>query len=177
MSRRVRRAVPQDAAILAAVQLASWQAAFRGLLPEEYLANLDDKAFQARWDDSLATSQWPSSGTLVAEEAGRAVGYTRFYPTDDDDDDSAAVGTVGSLYTLPEVWGTGVGKVLMTAVVDALTGAGYSEATLWVLRGNRRAREFYRRQGWSEDGGLTEDLSDGFLVTKLRYRRLLAERL
>lgn len=49
-------------------------------------------------------------------EADRVVGYSRFHPTDDADDDPTAVGMIGSIYTLPEVWGTGVGKALMAEV-------------------------------------------------------------
>ncbi|WP_344968926.1 GNAT family N-acetyltransferase [Streptosporangium fragile] len=142
-------------------------------MPEEYLASLDTEAFRAAWDDRITESRWPSSGTLVAEEAGRVVGYSRFYPTDDTDDDPAVVGMIGSMYTLPEVWGTGAGKALMAGVVDTLAGAGYSQATLWVLEGNHRAREFYRRQGWDGDGGLVEERGDGFPITKVRYRRPL----
>ncbi|MER5620930.1 GNAT family N-acetyltransferase [Streptosporangium sp. NPDC002544] len=174
VTRRVRQAVPLDAAPLGVIQAASWQAAFHGLMPGEYLANLDTEAFQKTWANVIAESQWPSSGALVAEEADRVVGYSRFYPTDDADDDPTAVGMIGSIYTLPEVWGTGVGKALMAEVVDNLARAGYAEATLWVLEGNDRAQDFYRGQGWSKDGGMVEDRSDGFLITKVRYRRPLS---
>ncbi|MEV6987095.1 GNAT family N-acetyltransferase [Sphaerisporangium sp. NPDC051017] len=174
MSPRVRRAVPRDAATLAAVQDASWKAAFAGLMPDDYLASLDVAAFRATWEECLAGPVRPSSGILVAEDDAQVVGYARYYATDDADDDPARVGMLGSLYTLPAVWGTGVGKALMTEVLGALASAGYAESTLWVLEGNGRARNFYRRQGWSEDGGREESRDDGFLITKLRYRLSLS---
>ncbi|WP_067825954.1 GNAT family N-acetyltransferase [Actinomadura kijaniata] len=173
MSQHIRPATPADAGVLARVKVASWRVAFRGLMPESHLAGLDVAAIQATWDRVLGETDWPRSGMLVLERDDEIAGYSHFYPTDDADDDPSSVGMIGSLYTLPEVWGTGAGKALMTRVVETLTEAGYAEASLWVLVGNRRARAFYEGQGWKEDGGRDEDRSDGFLVSKLRYRRSL----
>jgi GNAT superfamily N-acetyltransferase len=171
VTHRVRRAAQSDAADLARVQRASWQAAFRGLLSDGYLDGLEDDALRNAWEHLLARSREPLADILIVSEADCLVGYSRFYPTDDNDDDSLRVGMIGSIYTLPEVWGAGVGKALTSAVLDAMTAAGYAEATLWVLEGNTRARSFYERNGWQHDGATTADHSDGVPVIKMRYRR------
>lgn len=171
MTYRVRPAAQCDAADLARVQRASWQAAFQGLLSDGYLDGLEHDALTNAWERLLAHSRGPLADTLTVSEADRVVGYSRFYPTDDHDDDSMRVGMIGSIYTLPKVWGTGVGKALISAVLDTMTAAGYAEATLWVLEGNARARSFYERNGWHHDGAVTADHSDAVPVIKLRYRR------
>jgi hypothetical protein len=54
---------------------------------------------------------------------------------------------------LEEVAGTGVAQGLMEAVVDHARAAGHGLLTLWVRRGNRRARCFYEKWGLQPDGG------------------------
>ncbi|MDF5754335.1 GNAT family N-acetyltransferase [Spongiactinospora sp. TRM90649] len=169
----IRTAALQDASALAAVQAASWRAAFRGLLSEAYLDGLDHEAMTKTWEEVLADAVPPRAGTLAAEQAGRLVGYARFHPTDDDDDDPERVGMIGALYTVPEVWGTGVGRSLIIAATGALRSAGFAEASLWVIAPNTRARAFYDRGGWRHDGSEVFDPDEPGQISKLRYRRSL----
>ena len=46
----------------------------------------------------------------------------------------------------------GVGRMLMAEARRRLAEDGFSEAILWVLQGNDRARSFYEREGWEPDG-------------------------
>ncbi|MFF5210406.1 GNAT family N-acetyltransferase [Streptosporangium sp. NPDC000396] len=133
--------------------------------------DLDHEVLTKTWEGLLTRFEGPSAGTLIIEHADHVVGYSRFYPTDDEDDDSTQVGMIGSIYTLPDVWSTGVGKALITAALDTMTSAGYAQATLWVLEGNTRARSFYERNGWHHDGAVVVDRSDILPITKLRYRK------
>ncbi|MDI6103318.1 GNAT family N-acetyltransferase [Actinoplanes sp. NEAU-A12] len=174
MTRSIHRAQPADAEALAHVQAASWRAAFDGLLSAEYLADLDIAALRTTWSGLLSDARWPRAGTLVlreGEDEGRLVGYARFYPSEDADLDPAQVGEIGSMYTVPAVWRTGAGSLLMAAVLDALAGAGYATASLWVLEGNTSAQAFYRAQGWEPDGARHVDRGSPAEVVKLRYRR------
>jgi ribosomal protein S18 acetylase RimI-like enzyme len=61
----------------------------------------------------------------------------------------------------------------MDAALDRLVSAGFSEATLWVLDSNARARRFYEAGGWSADGAQKRDEDRGFPVTQVRYRKPL----
>ena len=49
-----------------------------------------------------------------------------------------------------------------------LAEAGFSEAILWVLQGNDRARSFYEGEGWSPDGA-----TPGRATSPFRRRRSL----
>ena len=154
---RIRPADGRDAAAIAAVQVHSWRAAYRGLLPQDELDGLDADKGSATWQRILAASQWPRSGTLVAEGEDGVVGFAALSPTRDDDADPALVGELAALYSLERVWGTGVGRSLMTAAQAALTEAGYQRAGLWVLENNTRARRFYEAAGWAPDGAVRVD--------------------
>lgn len=58
-------------------------------------------------------------------------------------------GWLNGLYVRPEAWGTGVAARLHDRALEAL---GPGIARLWVLEENQRARRFYERRGWREDG-------------------------
>jgi GNAT superfamily N-acetyltransferase len=167
---RVRRADIGDAAAIALVHVRSWQVAYRGLVPQDYLDGLDPEDRRRTWERGLATRQWPRSGTVVAEDDDGVVGFVYIGPSQDDDC-GPATGQVGALYSLSTVWGTGVGRALMTEALARLAEAGYTEATLWVLDTNARARRFYEAAGWKPDGAVMVDESRGFPLSEVRYRR------
>ena len=80
------------------------------------------------------------------------------------------VGELYALYLLPTWWSAGVGRALMTSVLDALRGDRYRRVVLWVLADNARARRFYGRAGFTVDGG-TNILTGLGGVLEVRYTR------
>jgi GNAT superfamily N-acetyltransferase len=171
---RVRRAQSADAEAIAVIHVRSWQAAYRGLIPQDYLDSLNPAERQPVWERLLAESRWPRRGLLVAEVDHHVVGFTGLVPTRDQDQNPATVAEIASIYLAPEVWGGGIGKTLMVAALDTLAQASYCEATLWVLDTNTRARRFYETTGWHSDSAVKQDSTRGFDLTEIRYRRLLA---
>nr|WP_246101040.1 GNAT family N-acetyltransferase [Streptomyces cyaneus] len=147
----------------------SWQAAFAGLLPRDYLDAMDPGREEPEWKTRIAEAQWPSSAVLVAETEVGIVGFSGFGASQED----PAVAEIGTLYAMPEVWSAGVGKQLMLATLAALRQADYTHATLWVLEDNERARRFYEASGWRADGNAVEDTTGGASLNKLRYRHPL----
>ncbi|MEU4573430.1 MULTISPECIES: GNAT family N-acetyltransferase [Nonomuraea] len=165
----VRQATPADAEAIAGIHVRSWQAAYRGLMPQDHLDGLDPAARLPRWRRLLGETAWPRSGILVAEDDGGVTGFTGFGPARDPDQDPASVAEITTLYLAPEAWGRGIGGALLGTAVDALTGAGYGLATLWVLDTNARARRFYEALGWRGDGTVKPDDLRGFPLTEVRY--------
>jgi RimJ/RimL family protein N-acetyltransferase len=166
---RIRQARLEDTSAVAGVRVRSWQTAYAGLVPQPYLDAMDPDRDEPGWRMRIARTQWPSSGVLVAETKAGIVGFSGFSPAQED----PAVAEIGTLYALPEVWGTGVGKQLMLATLTALTQADYAHATLWVLEDNERARHFYEALGWRADGTAVQDTTGGAALNKLRYRHPL----
>jgi GNAT superfamily N-acetyltransferase len=169
----VRAATVRDAADLAAIHVRSWRAAYQGLLPEDYLDALVLHDRVERWQNALRATDWSRAGVMVAAPGRDLLGFARFGPTRDTDDEADLVGQIRAIYLLPEVWGKGFGKRLMSTTLARLTSAGYSQATLWVLKTNTRARRFYELGGWTHDGTIRSDESQGFPIEDIRYRRKL----
>ncbi|WP_235190850.1 GNAT family N-acetyltransferase [Amycolatopsis rifamycinica] len=136
--------------------MASWRAAYAGLLPEDFLARLSAEERAASWERRLREG---AGQVLVVSEDDVVVGFVAFGPSQ-----------LYALYLLPECWGRGLGRALHDRVVAAMSG---DSAVLWVLATNERAKAFYVRQGWVDDGGTgTETLGDVTLEV-VRFRRPL----
>ncbi|MGO8958184.1 MAG: N-acetyltransferase family protein [Streptosporangiaceae bacterium] len=169
----IRRATTDDAARIAEVHVRSWQGAYRGLIPQDYLDRLDLPPRVAMWGQILASVHWPAGGVLVAESGSRLAGFVSYGPTRDEDATQSIVGEIMAIYLVPAAWGNGLGRELMSAALAALATAGYAKATLWVLDSNERARRFYEAAGFGPDGAVREDDSRGFVLREVRYRRPL----
>jgi pyridoxine 4-dehydrogenase len=168
MTTIIRSATPADAEAIAGVHVRAWQAAYRGLMPQDFLDQIDLGARIARWHEILGTGM---STVVVAETAaGALLGFAGVGPTRDEDLDRAHIGEVAAIYLDPARWGRGTGRQLMAAATSRLAADGFSEARLWVLDSNARARRFYEAGGWIPDGATKIDDTRGFPLTEVRYR-------
>ncbi|MGI8492951.1 MAG: GNAT family N-acetyltransferase [Acidimicrobiales bacterium] len=102
----VAPAAAGDAGGLAEVHVKTWQAAYRGRIPDEVLDSLSVAERRRRWSEILEASEPPATMTWVAREAGEIIGFASVCPTRDED---AAPGTgeVASLYVSAEGWAAG----------------------------------------------------------------------
>jgi GNAT superfamily N-acetyltransferase len=168
----IRGATSDDAAGIASVQVRSWQAAYRGLMPDEVLDGLSVERRTEVWR-SVAAKGRSGEAVLVLEGEDGVEGFVHVCAGRDADVD-VGTGEVSSIYLVPSAWGKGRGRALMDAAVERLCGEGYRMAILWVLVTNDRARRFYDAAGWSRDGAEKTELVAGTLsITEARYRRPL----
>ncbi len=167
----VRLATEQDAGAVAVVQVRTWQAAYRGLIPQEYLDGRDPQERRPAWVQWLRGNPAPAALLVLEHDTDGVVGFIAVAPGRDPDIDPRRVGEVQACYLLPEHWGQGGGRLMMAAALDRLREAGFHEAVLWVLDTNAGARRFYEAGGWRPDGRTKTDASRGFPATEVRYRR------
>ncbi|MFD3531732.1 GNAT family N-acetyltransferase [Streptomyces sp. NPDC058664] len=166
----IREASSEDAAAVAAVHVLSWRAAYRDLLPAPYLDALDVAERTAVWRARLTAPDRPT--VLVATGAGgRVLAFSCFRAWSGEGLDPATTAELAALYALPEAWGTGVGRALLSASTEALVVAGFRTAALWVLAGNARGRRFYEAAGWRPDGEVVREETGGRVLEELRYGR------
>jgi ribosomal protein S18 acetylase RimI-like enzyme len=166
----IRHAQLGDADRIGAIQVGAWQAAYRGVMPDAYLEelNADDRA--AYWRHQV-TALLPAQRLKVIVDHGVVVGFAAAGP----EHNGGAAG-VGELYAInvdPQVWGRGLGRALLRDVTAELTGLGYREAVLWVVPQNDRARRFYESEQWRDDNVRRDDEVFGVVVPEMRYRRPL----
>jgi ribosomal protein S18 acetylase RimI-like enzyme len=168
----VRRATPEDAAALAAVEVTSWRAAYHGLIPDALFDNLSVEEKTERGRRNLFKhGACGRKRVVVALRDAKVIGFVRVGPVLD----ASEVGLVYLLYVLPAYWGCGVGSTLMNAAMGELQALGMQEALLWVLRDNRRARRFYEGLGWRQDGRTSSEDYGGVALEALCYRRAVED--
>jgi len=66
-----RIATQADARSIAEVQIETWQVAYRGQVPDEYLESLSIDRRETIWSQILAGSNLPSTGAFVIEDDAR----------------------------------------------------------------------------------------------------------
>jgi len=168
---QLRRARPGDARGIAEVHVETWREAYRDQLPGAYLATLSVDARESYWADELRVTP-PERRPWVAVAQDRVVGFVTCGPARETSA-STQTGEVYALYVLRDCWDGGVGRNLLDHAVRDLAQHGYSEAVLWVLDGNARARGFYEYRGWIADGATKHDQIGGSEVVEVRYRLAL----
>lgn len=167
----IRRALEEDARAIAEVHVRVWRHAYRELLPAELLAGLSVDARERWWKSQIALLP-EERRPWLAEEGGEIAGFVSVGPSRDAEA-GLSVGEVYAIYVTPECWDRGVGRTLLEHGVRDLFEHGYSEATLWVLARNVRARRFYEAAGWDADRTERVERFGGQDVTEVRYRRRL----
>ncbi|HEX6231182.1 MAG TPA: GNAT family N-acetyltransferase [Actinomycetota bacterium] len=164
---RIREAQPTDAGAIARIHVRSWQAAYRGLLTDDYL---DSLSVDERLEMHRRALESPGEHrTWVAEEGGRILGFSVTGPSQDADADERT-GELYAVYLDPDRFGQGIGKRLVDHSIGDLRERGFRTATLWVLETNEAGRRFYEREGWRADGLSTSERVDCEMRPTMRYR-------
>jgi len=161
----MRRVTAGDAMTYGAIVVASWKAAYRGILSDDFLDRLEPadragyvlRSLESGSDDRI----------FLAYDGEKAVGALLVRPCGDAD--ALDTGEVLVLYLLPEAWGKGHGKGMMDFAIEQVREMGFSTATLWVLNDNARGRRFYERYGFAPDGAEQDVVLDR-PVRGMRYR-------
>lgn len=173
----IRKASPYDAKAIAQVHIRSWQAAYRDLMPADYLGSLDATLArrESSWTGLIASGE---SHVWVAELDNQIVGWISVGASRDEDTAAENVGEVTAIYVLAGYWQTGVGLALWQAGVQYLAAQQYQRLTLWVLAGNERAIRFYRRAGCVEEPGTGRTLHRGGVeLVEVRYGLPLTDKI
>ena len=166
-----RRAVVADAGAIAQVQVDSWRAAYKELLPADFLANLSVSQWSRMWEH-LFVAESGRSATFVAGYEDAIQGFASVGP-------ARAVdlelnwGELFAIYVDQAVWGGGIGYQLLQTSCTFLEQAEYEQGVLWVLDGNDRAMRFYERYGFVKDrspNGIKLDQLADIPVRELRYQ-------
>lgn len=162
----LREAVPSDAQKIAEVHIKTWQSAYFGLIPDDYLQSLDVDQRARNWakilESSIADSQ-----TIVAEIDGVIVGFMGIGPNREPSE--SGLGEVYTVYVDPNYQGHGVGSNLMEKGIQILKDQGFRGAVLWVLDKNMRTRTWYESRGWKSNGKSKTDMRANFELVEFEY--------
>jgi ribosomal protein S18 acetylase RimI-like enzyme len=160
MAWTIERPRLEDAEEAGLVHTLVWQEAYAALLPADYLAALDPEVAGERWRERLLHPQPGVEQWLARDELG-IVGLASCGPPRDDD--PPVPRELYAINVLRRAHGTGLADELMSRTV------GDRPAYLWVLEGNDRAIAFYRRHGFTDEGGRKPEPATG--VVEIRMAR------
>lgn len=164
----IRAAELSDSEGIARVHTRSWQSAYRGLLPDEWLDALRWEDRKIRWDAILSAT--PKKTVLMAVNAqNEIVGFASNGPSRDEDIDQERVHELYAIYLIPEYWGKGIGSALFCATVKEVPKTA-DRLEVWVLEDNSRGRQFYESQGFTLDGATKAAEIDRYQLEEVRYR-------
>lgn len=165
---RIRRANGEDAPAIAAIHVRSWQAAYRGILPDSLLDNLSVSGREQSWRALLSGGN--SWLTLVAEGPDDTLtGFCSVATPSRDEGVGEATVEIGAFYVDPDHWRRGIGAAMLSTALAELSEKGWRDAILWVLPENRRAIAFYERFGFVVEPGVEKrEERSGHRVIRLR---------
>jgi GNAT superfamily N-acetyltransferase len=136
----VRAATQRDASAIAHVHVQSWLTTYAGIVPEDYLASLDEAERVLLWQDWLTRD----IQVYVAELDGDVVGFISGgqirEPLQGCDAELFAI------YLVHQAQGRGLGTTLLRKLAESLRAKGFKGMTVWVLERNP-AKHFYERLG------------------------------
>jgi len=142
----IRVATILDAPEIARVHVASWRTTYQGLLPDDYLASLDDAGYEDRWKRALAET---SIRIYVAQDESKAGAEVVGFASGGREraGEPGYAGELYAIYVVRDAQRRGFGRELVRAVVGGLGDLGLADMIVWVLRDNLAARGFYERLG------------------------------
>ncbi|MEI6417280.1 MAG: GNAT family N-acetyltransferase [Verrucomicrobiota bacterium] len=164
---QIRLASPNDAAAIASIHVEGWQKAYRGLIPQNHLDNLNIPERQQLWQKRLDAPQGDQK-TFVVEIKNKVLGFSSFGHSRDSSEISGP-GEIYAIYIAPHCWQQGLGQQLLAASEAALKKDGHQEAILWVLSKNERAIRFYRQAGWHPDEASRHQEISEAQIEEVRY--------
>lgn len=170
-SYQIRPAVRVDVPFIATIHISAWQAAYKGLIPDEHLKNLSSEKRQAMWREAI---EYADPQVHVALDGKEIVGFVAF-DRSRDKGTPATTGEIWSLYVAPGHWARGIGQALWNAAHEGLIEEGCTDVTLWALAGNERALRFYERAGFEREAAAVKTIDvGGAKLHEIRLKRAIA---
>jgi ribosomal protein S18 acetylase RimI-like enzyme len=131
---RLRPAGPDDAATVAEIWRTGWREAHIGRVPAALVVARTEESFCTRAMESVPK-------TTVAMVGAELAGFVM-----------VAGDEVEQLYVSARHRGAGVAGALLSHAERRIKAAGHRVAWLAVVSENARARRFYERMGWTDEG-------------------------
>lgn len=167
----VRPAVQSDSEGIARVHTRSWQSAYRGLLPDEWLAALRWQDRKERWETGLRAGS-PATIYVATNPQKEIVGFASIGPTRDEDLEPDEFFELYAIYLSPDIWKMGVGSKLLQTIARQIPSS-FHWLSVWVLKDNIQGRSFYESRGFAADGKIKMANIDGHQLEEIRYQRSL----
>jgi GNAT superfamily N-acetyltransferase len=170
---RIRTATIADVAAIARVHVESWRTTYKGILPDDYLADLGYEQREPLWRRILSKPGRQRLVYVAEDSPGNIVGFAS--GGRERSGDPVYTGELYAIYLLEGWQRQGIGRQLAVAVVRRLIQRGLRSLLIWVLAQNP-SRRFYEALGGRQVREKLETRGDVQLV-EIAYGWLDARRL
>jgi GNAT superfamily N-acetyltransferase len=153
----LRSATEDDAAAIATIWESGWRDGHLGHVPDELAALRTADTFRDRAAERVAD-------TTVAEIDSQVAGFVMVVGDE-----------VEQVYVAAGHRGSGVSTTLLAEAERLVAAGGHPVAWLAVVPGNARARRFYERNGWTDDGGFRYEAPDAGRTIMVPCRRYVKQ--
>ena len=143
----IRPATLRDAKTVAEIHTVAAQAAYKGIVPDEFLKSSSTDKRVAPWREAI---EYCEPQVQVAMDEGKVVGFVGF-DRSRDPKSRPTTGEIWALYVLPSHWDKGVGLALWDAAREGLSEEGCTNVTAWVPLRNERAMRFLELAGFKRE--------------------------
>jgi L-amino acid N-acyltransferase YncA len=157
----IRAATEHDAVGISHVHVQSWRTSYAGIVPEEYLATLNEAERVLLWRDQITRDTPVYIADLDGEIVGFISGGAIREPVQTYDAELYAI------YLLEQAQGQGIGTALLKKLAESLSSKGFASMIVWVLEKNP-SRHFYARS--NAHVVTTKDIQiGGVMLSELSY--------
>ncbi len=149
MTFEVLKATEDVAEELGFIHATSYRRAYRGIVPDNILAEYTPQKRAAAFRQAIAKDE---DEIYLFKVNHSAVGFAVLnkhphYPGAAEDE-----AEINALFFLPDFWGMDAASRALAFCFNRLRLLGYKRATVWVMEGNDRARRFFEKNGFLPTG-------------------------
>ena len=140
----IRPAGDADMAAVADLWHEGWHDGHAGRVPDGLTALRTLEAFHARTPSRVADT------SVAVSDSGELLGFVMVVGDE-----------VEQVFVGRSARGSGVAAELLAVALQQVAAGGHASAWLAVVAGNTRARRFYEKQGWVDEGDLPYEVGAG----------------
>jgi ribosomal protein S18 acetylase RimI-like enzyme len=143
---QIRLATIDDTSRMAEIQTAGWRSAYKGIISDYELFT----ERQVIWAiERLKTRMATEEIMNVYEENNIVLGFICHGKARDNDNKSYEI---YAFYVQPEFTRQGIGQILLNYILHKAKSELYEKLNVYALEGNYRGINFYKKNGFAEDG-------------------------
>lgn len=132
---------PTDSLEIAKLIKDGWNSAYKGLISEEFLKNMNIDDMATKWKNNIKTNE----NIYVYVSNDKILGVITF--GDAKEYATQNIGEIFCLYVKPEEKRKGIGTQLLEFAKNKLIQEGYQKMIIWCLKGNKQGANFYKKCG------------------------------
>ena len=143
----IRKAISSDAYDIAVVHIKSWQTTYKEIISDAYLSTLSIRKRECKWNERLYENKDFNFTYIAVDNSGKLVGFALGGLEQYDRENNGFMENsykreLMAIYLLKEHQRKGIGRKLMSRIINHLVANGVNSMITWVLKKNLSSK-FY----------------------------------